>query len=302
VLLLNAGLGVKWRSLKCLAHKPQLILWGLSLRAGFPIAMAIALALYNRLSEGPVHYGSLVVALTFIGALPVAGAAPAWAQNVNGNVVLALGLTLVSTLLSPITIPLGIDIAAHLTTGTFASELQHLVNAGTELFLVFAIAAPCAIAVAARATLGEERIAHAMPTLKLVNLTALLLLNYINAAVALPQAMAHPDWPFLVLTVVIICITCLFSFAAGPWLARAFKSRREDGFALMFSMGMCNNGSGLVLVASAFQNHPHALQTLVLYGVIQQLMAGVATRWASRVQANADAHAPAFSVERRHAA
>ena len=44
----------------------------------------------------------------------------------------------------------------------------------------------------------------------------------------------------------------------------------------MFALGMNNNGSGLVLAASALAAHPNVLLTIVAYNLVQQVAAGVA--------------------------
>ena len=86
-----------------------------------------------------------------------------------------------------------------------------------------------------------------MPYLKFINSIVLLLLNYSNASVSLPQAMADRDYDFLAITLAITAGLCLTLFAAGYGLSRLFKLNQAERVSLMFGLGMNNNGTGLVL-------------------------------------------------------
>lgn len=43
----------------------------------------------------------------------------------------------------------------------------------------------------------------------------------------------------------------------------------------MFGLGMNNNGTGLVLAASALADHPAVLLPMILYTLVQQVIAAV---------------------------
>lgn len=94
--------------------------------------------------------------------------------------------------------------------------------------------------------LGEERTAKVMPSLKLVNFVVLLLLNYSNAATSLPQAFAKPDWDYLIFIFFTTLFLCATAFGAGWLIARVLKADKGEQAALMFGLGMNNNGTGLV--------------------------------------------------------
>ena len=76
----------------------------------------------------------------------------------------------------------------------------------------------------------------------------LLVLNYSNASVSLPQAIAKPDVDFLVLTLGITTGLCIAAFAAAYWLSCLFKIDQADRVSLMYGLGMNNNETGLVLL------------------------------------------------------
>ena len=50
----------------------------------------------------------------------------------------------------------------------------------------------------------------------------------------------------------------------------------------MFGLGMNNNGTGLVLAASALADHPAVLLPMIFYTLIQQVLAAVIDRWLFR--------------------
>jgi BASS family bile acid:Na+ symporter len=105
-----------------------------------------------------------------------------------------------------------------------------------------------------------------------------LFLNYSNSSVSLPQAIAQPDPDFLVATLAIVVSLCVLMFAAGWSLARLFRAARDRRVALMFGLGMNNNGTGLVMASLALAGHPRVLLPIIFYNLVQHLAAGAADR------------------------
>jgi BASS family bile acid:Na+ symporter len=130
--------------------------------------------------------------------------------------------------------------------------------------------------------IGESRIESARPQFKLINYLVLLLLNYVNGAVALPQAVAYPDWDFLAVILAATITLCVTAFSAGWWLGRLFGANRPRCIALMFGLGMSNNGSGLVLAGIALAGHPEAMVPILVYNLVQHLVAGGAASLVAR--------------------
>src|SRR5262249_15531304 len=158
-------------------------------------------------------------------------------QNNNGEVSLSLALVLLSTLLSPLTTPVSLRGAALLTGGEYAAELRGVAAGGTGAFLLAFVALAALLGVLGRRPAGGEQIDSARPQLKLVNSVTLLLLNYANAAAALPQAVAYPDWDFLAVILGATVALCVTLFACGWWLGRPFGADRARRTALMFGLG-----------------------------------------------------------------
>ncbi|APR87533.1 Bile acid sodium symporter [Minicystis rosea] len=273
-LLANAGFSARAQELKHLTRHLRLLLLGLLASTLLPVIFALVVALLTA----PLHDDALqgiLVGLALIGSMPVAGSSTAWAQNAGGNLVLSLGLVSISTLVSPLLAPLDLHLVAYMARGDYAEDLHELASQGSSGFLVVAVVVPSLLGVLVRAVLEPKAREALAPTLKLLNLIALLVLNYSNAASALPQAFNHPDWALLVISIVTTSSLCVAGFG-GAWLiARAMGAGVAERLSLMFGVGMSNNGTGLVLASTALPDHPEAILPIIFYNLVQQIMAGI---------------------------
>jgi BASS family bile acid:Na+ symporter len=276
LLLFNAGLGTDAAQVGQVLRGPRVLLAGLAANLAVPLLFLLGIAPLLRLWHDPDEAQALLAGLALVAAMPVAGSSAAWSQNGRGNLALSLGLVLFSTLLSPLTTPVTLRSAGRLAGGDYAAGLHHLAAHGTAPFLAACVLAPSALGVMARLALGRDRVAALKPWLTLLNCAALLLLNYTNAAIALPQVVADPDWDFLALILAAVAVLCVLAFAAGWWVARALRAGRAQQTALMFGLGMNNNGTGLVLAASALSHLPAVLLPVLCYNLVQHLVAGAA--------------------------
>jgi BASS family bile acid:Na+ symporter len=71
---------------------------------------------------------------------------------------------------------------------------------------------------------------------------------------------------------------CVLSFAVGGWVARLVQAEAAQRTALVFGLGMNNNGTGLVLAALALADHPRVLLPILCYNLVQHLVAGAVDR------------------------
>jgi BASS family bile acid:Na+ symporter len=108
------------------------------------------------------------------------------------------------------------------------------------------------------------------------------MLNYSNASVSLPQAVQNPDADFLAVTLTITLALCLVAFASGWLVARTLKVDSSEKAALIFGLGMNNNGTGLVLATMALADHPRVMLPIIFYNLVQHLVAGGVDRVLSR--------------------
>lgn len=181
-LLVVAGLGTDLAQLRRTTGRLGVLLTGLAANCIYPIVFAAAAAAALLTWHDSDEAQSILVGLAMIGAMPIAGSSTAWAQNADGNLALGLGLVLGSTLLSPLSTPLGLHAIGAITHGDYSEDLHELATQGSGAFVAFAVVAPSVLGISLRALLGSRRVGRALPALKALNLVDLLLLNYSNAA------------------------------------------------------------------------------------------------------------------------
>jgi bile acid:Na+ symporter, BASS family len=275
-LLFNAGLGTQMSRLKDLVRRPLALVAGLAANLLLPLVMLLALSAALHFWHSHAEAQSLLVGLALVAAMPVAGSSAAWVQRADGDLPLTLGLVLGSTLLSPWTTPLTLHAVALFTDGTYADALHTLADAGTDTFLLAGVVIPSLAGALTQAMLGETRLARVRPHLKLGSTLALLMLCYANAAVALPHLVADPDWDFVAMLLVAVVALCVLTFAAGWALAWLLRCDPAQQAALVYGLGMSNNGTGLALAAAALGTYPRILLPLIAYNLVQHLVAGCA--------------------------
>lgn len=275
LLLFNAGLGVKHQELAQLAHKPQLLLAGLAGNLITPLSFIMGVSLAMALWHNPEEVQHILVGLALVAAMPIAGASTAWAQNANGNLALSLGLVLSTTLLSPLLTPLILHAVGFVTTGDYSEDLHEIAADGVVSFLGVWVVMPSLLGLLMQRIMGERRLASAKSVIKLVNYIILLVLNYSNASLSLPQALSKPDVDFLAVLLAIVVMLCLSAFATGYLVARIFRAGRMNTVSLMFGLGMNNNGTGLVLVSVALSDHPEVMLPIIFYNLVQHLIASL---------------------------
>src|SRR5439155_20293276 len=112
------------------------------------------------------------------------------------------------------------------------------------------------------------------PGVKAVTPVVLLVLCYANASSCLPGVLADPDWDFLALVAVAAAGACAGAFAAGFAAARAVRADPARRAALVFGVGVANNGAGLALAAGGLAGCPAALLPVVAVNLVQHLAAG----------------------------
>jgi BASS family bile acid:Na+ symporter len=273
-LLANAGLGVRAGRLRGLLPGPWVLVSGLAANLLLPLAALAALAWAVRGWHNADEANALLAGVALVAAMPVAGSSAAWSQRSDGDLSLSLGLVLGSTLLSPLTTPVALHAAGLLAAGGYADALHGLAESGTGGFLAVGVVGPSLLGLLGRPLIGEARLAAAGPGLRMAGSLVLLLLCYVNAAVSLPQAVADPDWDYLALLLAAVVGVCLAAFAGGWLLGRLLRADAAQRIALTFGLGMNNNGTGLVLAGTALAAFPRVMLPLILYNLLQHLVAG----------------------------
>jgi bile acid:Na+ symporter, BASS family len=282
LLLFNAALGTKAREVTSLARNPGLLAAGLAGNLLAPLIFIVILSLSMRSWHNPDEVQQILTGLALIAAMPIAGASTAWSQNANGNLALSLGLILTTTLLSPILTPFVLHTIGFVTTGDYSEDLHELASGGASAFLGVWVILPSLLGLFAHWLIGERRAGLASPYVKLTNSAVLVVLNYSNAALSLPSVFSHPDADFLLLIVSIVGCLCVAMFSVGFSLAKIFNSDHSSTASMMFGLGMNNNGAGLVLASVSLADHPEVMLPIIIYNLLQHLIASVVDKALSR--------------------
>jgi BASS family bile acid:Na+ symporter len=273
-LMFNAGLGVKTSHLTSLAQKKGVLLAGLTANLVIPMAYIFLVTLIMRLWYEPEEAQHILIGLALVAAMPIAGASTAWAQNSNGNLALSLGLVLASTVLSPILTPIALYTFGEMATEEYETVIHNLAAYGSGTFLGLWIVLPSLLGLTVRFVVPEAQLTALMPLIKLINSLVLLLLNYSNGSVSLPQAVADRDYDFLAVTLAITMGLCVTAFSSGYGLSRLFQVDEAERVSLMYGLGMNNNGTGLVLASLVLASYPQVMVPIIFYNIIQHLVAG----------------------------
>ncbi len=272
-LLFNAGMGARSAELRHLLHKPWVLLGGVFGNVATPLAFIMVVSFAMRFWHNPDEVQQILVGLALVASMPIAGASTAWSQNANGNLALSLGFVLATTLLSPLLTPMVLHAVGFVTVGDYSEDLHELAADGAVSFLGAWVILPSLLGILARWLAGDDRINSVMPLVKLINYCVLVLLNYSNASLTLPNVLSDPDLDFLAIMLVIVIALCSLAFASGYLLARVFHSDRKETVSLMFGLGMNNNGTGLVIAALALADHPQVMLPIIFYNLVQHLVA-----------------------------
>jgi len=290
VLLFVAGLAARLEQIGTTLRRPALLLAGLAANATYPLLFVAAVSVALLSSSRSADAGqNIVLGLGLVGAMPVAGASAAWSQNASGNLAMSLALVWGSTLLSPLVSPLVLGAVGLLTTGEYSNAIQVVARHGSSLFLVLAVVVPSLLGLVVQMLVGRALLTRMLPALTLLNLVDLLVLSYTNAAASLPQVVAQPDARFIVLVLGLTTAMCVGGFVIGWCLPRLFRAGRGEQTAMMFGLGMSNNGTGLVLAQATLPHHPRVLVAIIAYNVVQQIGAGLldaSQRRARRLEAS----------------
>jgi BASS family bile acid:Na+ symporter len=133
-----------------------------------------------------------------------------------------------------------------------------------------------------RVAFGGASVSSLDERLKSLSPMVLLLLCYTNASACLPQALGTPDWDFLLVTFGCVVGLCVMTFSCGYLIARVLGTDQAQRAALMFGLGMNNNGTGQVLASVALASQPLVLLPIITYNLSQHVAAGCVHAWLRR--------------------
>ncbi|SEK79858.1 bile acid:sodium symporter family protein [Streptacidiphilus jiangxiensis] len=276
VMVFNAGLTARAEALPGLLRHPRALLVGIAANALLPTVLLAVGAVAAQGWHSPHEAQSLLVGLALVGAMPVAAGATVFAQGSEGNATLTLGLVIGSTLLSPLTIPLGLHLGGFLASGPYAADLHAAAAHACSVLAVVTVVLPCAFGLGLGRLLRARHpalLTAALPSVRVVNLAVVVLLSYTNACGGLGQVVARPDPDFLLLVAVAAAAMCGGSFLTGWVLAGRLGLPRADAIALAYASGMNNSSAGAVVAVTRLPGNPAVLVPILAYSVLQKILA-----------------------------
>jgi BASS family bile acid:Na+ symporter len=279
LLLFNAGLGVRLDRLWGIVRRPGVLLVGVLANLVPPVVCILVFATALRTWHSPEEMSAILIGLALIAAMPIAGSSTAWVQRTDGDMALSVGLVVLSTCISPVSTPLVLHAVGWMAEGEGAGVLHALAAEEVGWFLTVHVLVPSLAGIAVRAFAGEAWSERSHQFRKLIGTGMLLVLCYANAALALPQPVLHPDWDCLAEMLVIVTAMCVAGFASGAVVAWYTQCDRSQRAALMFGLGMTNNGTGLVVAGTALAHLPAVMLPIIFYSVIQHIVAASVDRY-----------------------
>ncbi|TWT96900.1 Sodium Bile acid symporter family protein [Botrimarina colliarenosi] len=282
VLLVCGAMAVDVVKLRELPERPLSLLIALAGVWGPPL---VVVGLWGVLAPAWLTAGdaaALAVGLALAGAMPVANSAVAWTHQSGGSLVWALGLVVLSICLCPWVTPALLRLMGLTLTGSSAAAADLLVSRFTGAIFLVWVLGPTLLGFAIRAVAGARRVAAITPWLTIVSAVSLLLLNYANAATALPKVFAESHWALLA-TTVIAAATLPLAGALPAWPASALAGvSRRGRIAWAYSLGMKNTGLALGLAGATLGDQPVAVLAILAVTLTQHMVAGGVHAWVAR--------------------
>ncbi|MEO0530136.1 MAG: bile acid:sodium symporter [Planctomycetota bacterium] len=231
----------------------------------------------------PTDATALAVGLALAGAMPVANSAVAWTHQSGGSLAWALGLVVLSICLCPWVAPGLLQVMGLTLSAADADQANLLVSRFTGAIFLVWVLGPTLIGLGIRTALGAATIRAARHVLTLVSAAALLLLNYANAATALPRVFAEPDWTLLGTTLIAAATLPIAGVAVARMLARLAGVSRHAALAWSYALGMKNTGLALGLAGATLGDRPIVVVTILAVTLTQHFVAGVVHAWQTKI-------------------
>jgi BASS family bile acid:Na+ symporter len=223
----------------------------------------------------------LLVGLALVATMPVANSSVGWTQNAGGNLGLGLALVVLSILLSPWVTPNLLSLLGMSLSENERADCEALVNKFSGVFFIIWVILPTAAGLACRYLITPPRVAGAASWFAVASAAALVLLNYVNAALALPH-IRDASLPLLTATAVLAIALSVVGLAVGWALAALIRVKPPTRAALMFGLSMKHTGLALILAGAVLADQPLAIFIIVLATFVQHLLAAIVQWWLER--------------------
>ncbi len=283
LLLFCAALRTNVVQVRAIRWRPWPLVWGTLAVWGAPVLLALVAAAVLPMVVGQEETAGLLVGVALVASMPVANSSVGWTQLVRGNLALSLALVLVTIFLCPWVTPWLLGWLRLALASPDPTYFQTLIDNFSGAFFIIWVILPTAAGLACRHSLGGERVAAIGSWISIASVVALLLLNYVNAALAFPEVLQQSRFSVLAMTAILAVALSMVGLAAGWLIARAMRLDVETRLALMFGLGMKHTGLALLLASEVLADQQLAILMIVLATLAQHLLAGV-VQWGTQGQ------------------
>jgi len=278
VMLFSAALLTDISQIRVVSHHPLVLCAALVGVWLGPALLVIAAGwLVPRFVDGQATSG-LLVGLALVATMPVANSSVGWTQSADGNLGLGLALVVLSILLCPWVTPNMLNLLGMTLSESERADCAALVGRFSGWFFIIWVILPTALGLTCRYLLTPARLLRISSWFTLASAAALLLLNYINSALAFPQ-IRESSLRLLAATAALAAALSLVGLLLGWALAWVIYVKSATRTTLMFGLSMKHTGLALILAGAVLADQPLAILVIVLATLMQHLMAGVVQWW-----------------------
>ncbi len=256
IIMLGIGLSVKWSDFIALKQQKSAIIGGFVLQV---IALPLLAFLLIMLLD---IRGEYAVAMMIVACCPGGVTSNALTFIFSGVVVLSVVLTLLSSIVAPITIPLITDHSLGYFIGQSAQMEFSLIGTVGKLFVLSIV--PIVIGnVIQRFSPNwchrNNELLRKLSGMLFVGVIALMtVVNFDKLGVVVKE-----------LGVFIIVMVCC-AIALGYWGGKLFSLNDKQRLTLAIEVGIQNAGMGLIITGTVLHN-PTMSVALIAYGVVMQI-------------------------------
>lgn len=267
IIMLGIGLSVKWSDFTALRHQKSAILGGFLLQIiALPILAFLLINVFDI-------RGEYAVAMMIVACCPGGVTSNALTFIFSGVVALSVILTLLSSLVAPLTIPLISDWSLGHYIGQYAQADFSLLATVAKLFVLSIVPIVLGNIIQRFAPHWCAKNSEVLRKLSgILFLTVILLMTAVNFSL-LGKVIQH-------LGVFIMVMVCC-AIALGYWGGLLFGANQQQRLTLAIEVGIQNAGMGLIITGTVL-NNPTMSVALIAYGIVMQLPMIIFSMWIKR--------------------
>ncbi len=278
LLLFNTGLSVPLSELIRLGKNYRLVTLGMSIRlttGALAILSALSLSLFfqGRLAN------ELLLGLILITIMPVANSSAGWSHHSEANVGLSMWLILLSVLLSPWLVPGLLVLAGEAAAVPFAANYHVLAKGYAGPFVLMWVVIPALFGMTCRGLVLKNGSAVCKLRMKTVTFLCLVLLNYANGSVSLPEVLRGGQSGLVFVSLMGAILLCSLLFLAAWAVGHICRLSMPERLSVMYSTAMSNTGVALVLSTTLLPTAETLHLVVIFYTLLQHIGAGIVDQW-----------------------